>query len=374
MLAVSEAIADSAPDFSAVSAAVGRLTELSEALERRVQEMSATLDAAAGAPSGVGSGISEAVGADELLMRLSRRVREMTAAVGAMGAGAALGGLGASRPTSAAYLRDLPRSTLEPSSSLLVSASVTVAAGGGQGMSYVAIPGEFGGVGNRPVEFILADAPLVYCGTGKGGIHPRARNEIQRLAVAASARPVVALFDRGGDVTFARKALLAQQAGASAAIVGNTVSRPWPYRMKDLAGEAAKEGLRIPIVMVRKEDASEIRATLVPRDDSDHVAAASLPPPVSCRVEIRPSRDAPECPVCLQPLEAGETVLQLRECLHLFHEPCAMHWLESHNTCPYCRHELPTDDPLYEQERRRQHGQRNDDAPAPGENHNSFYG
>jgi hypothetical protein len=363
------------------------------------------------------------------LQDLQRHVEEFSALVAAnqgnVGGGAAAGadGFGASRPTSAAYLRELPRSTLEPHSSHLISASVTitvVAAGGGgdndgagadgpttTSSYYAAIPGEFGAA-TYPVEITLSDAPLVYCGTGRGGIDRIARDEVQRLSAAsreddarAACRPVVAFFDRGGDVTFARKALLAQEVGASATIVGNTLSGPWPYRMNDLSGEASKEGLRIPTVMVRKEDAGEIRTALLLRDKSissrqqpdsnnGNIAAVTQaprtlpqtpsqgqPPLVTCRLEIRTASDAPECPVCLQSLEAGETVLQLRECLHVFHEACALHWLDSHNTCPYCRHELPSDDLAYEQERRqrRQQGRAEDTASSSrGDNGNGFYG
>ena len=36
-------------------------------------------------------------------------------------------------------------------------------------------------------------------------------------------------------------------------------------------------------------------------------------------------------------------------CAHIFHEECVIDWLANHNcTCPVCRYELPTDNPLYE--------------------------
>ncbi|TNV80317.1 hypothetical protein FGO68_gene366 [Halteria grandinella] len=63
-----------------------------------------------------------------------------------------------------------------------------------------------------------------------------------------------------------------------------------------------------------------------------------------------------ECCVCQElfkdyVIQEGDTkaeVLQM-PCTHQFHQECLIPWLEKHNTCPSCRHELPTDDAEYEQ-------------------------
>ena len=76
---------------------------------------------------------------------------------------------------------------------------------------------------------------------------------------------------------------------------------------------------------------------------------------LSCELTI--TAQSSDCPVCCENLQNSETVIQLPGCGHIFHESCALVWLKSHNTCPYCRRELPTDDPEYERERRRRQQQ-----------------
>lgn len=50
-----------------------------------------------------------------------------------------------------------------------------------------------------------------------------------------------------------------------------------------------------------------------------------------------------ECVICKEEMKEGRDVCEL-PCNHLFHWICILRWLKKRNTCPCCRHRLPTDD------------------------------
>jgi E3 ubiquitin-protein ligase AIP2 len=59
-----------------------------------------------------------------------------------------------------------------------------------------------------------------------------------------------------------------------------------------------------------------------------------------------------ECAVCREGMVVGDKLLEM-PCKHNFHPACLKPWLDEHNSCPICRHEMPTDDHEYERQKER---------------------
>ncbi|VVA11681.1 PREDICTED: E3 ubiquitin-ligase [Prunus dulcis] len=91
----------------------------------------------------------------------------------------------------------------------------------------------------------------------------------------------------------------------------------------------------------------------------DDVRAAPRVPPASKRVVanlpvititeevLKKLGEEAECAICKENLVVNDKMQEL-PCKHTFHPPCLKPWLDEHNSCPICRHELQTDDHAYE--------------------------
>lgn len=272
-------------------------------------------------------------------------------------------------------------------------------------------------------------AALVICSplTTKGGkLSPSTLRQIEILRKRRI--PFIGYVERGDGITFVQKALVCQRAGEAdengahadgskkkrslcvGVVVGNrgttgSQSEIWPYIMQDTKGEAEKFGLQVPVVMIRREDgrrlirwasrstgargegtnatAGDMTTTMMdelPNDtNGENVQTAKQTPLhqqqedyiyTPCQIQIRP-KQSNACPVCTEIFRAGDIIVRLPLCGHVFHEACAMAWLTKHNTCPYCRKEYPTEDEGFEAERRRRERERESVGVDSG---HDFYG
>jgi len=95
------------------------------------------------------------------------------------------------------------------------------------------------------------------------------------------------------------------------------------------------------------------------RSMQDESSKPKAPPPASReslsqlttgRAGSRKALLKEKCVVCADHFKPSDTYSQL-PCNHVFHQVCLFPWLQSTNTCPICRFELPTDDVKYEEKK-----------------------
>lgn len=110
---------------------------------------------------------------------------------------------------------------------------------------------------------------------------------------------------------------------------------------------------------------AELDAALIAMMEESAQQAPRPPPPASSAVvrglpreKVTAAKladlggDDARCPVCMC-LDEGDEIVVL-PCKHWAHAECLAPWLKDTNTCPTCRHELPTDDQEYERRKERE--------------------
>ncbi|RLN00742.1 E3 ubiquitin-protein ligase RING1 [Panicum miliaceum] len=113
--------------------------------------------------------------------------------------------------------------------------------------------------------------------------------------------------------------------------------RPLPESMSDFLMGSGFERLLDQLAQI--EAGGLARA----RDNPPASKAAVESMPV---VAVDADRVAAEsyCAVCKEPFELGAEAREM-PCSHIYHADCILPWLALSNSCPVCRHEMPTDAP-----------------------------
>lgn len=89
-----------------------------------------------------------------------------------------------------------------------------------------------------------------------------------------------------------------------------------------------------------------ISASNLTRKDSGVERSVIDALPVFKFASLQGMKEGLECAVCLSRFEGSEVLRLLPKCRHAFHVDCVDTWLESHSTCPLCRHRVEAQDLL----------------------------
>ncbi|CAD7699474.1 unnamed protein product [Ostreobium quekettii] len=116
-----------------------------------------------------------------------------------------------------------------------------------------------------------------------------------------------------------------------------------------IPGDAADVPLEEVLRMLAAEGDAQGPA---PPPPASKAAVAGLPRAVVTEEGLAMMGTKTSCPVCFDDYAPGQEV-QTLPCGHVLHPGCLAPWLETTNSCPVCRHELPTDDREYEERKER---------------------
>ncbi|KAM3399717.1 hypothetical protein ACQJBY_004879 [Aegilops geniculata] len=111
--------------------------------------------------------------------------------------------------------------------------------------------------------------------------------------------------------------------------------RPLPESMSDFLMGSGFERLLGQLAQIEAGGLTRARET----PPASKAAVESMP-----TVAIAASHVAADChcAVCKEPFELGAEAREM-PCAHIYHEDCILPWLQLRNSCPVCRHEMPTD-------------------------------
>lgn len=117
---------------------------------------------------------------------------------------------------------------------------------------------------------------------------------------------------------------------------GGTGLRPLPTSMSEFLLGSGFDRLL--------EQLSQIELNGIGRYDQRPAAKSSVEAMPTIELDQTHIAESSHCAVCKEAFELGSEAREM-PCKHLYHSDCILPWLSIRNSCPVCRHELPTDSP-----------------------------
>ncbi|KAK1698271.1 hypothetical protein QYE76_014968 [Lolium multiflorum] len=111
--------------------------------------------------------------------------------------------------------------------------------------------------------------------------------------------------------------------------------RPLPETMSDFLMGSGFERLLGQLAQIEAGAVTRARET----PPASKAAVDSMPTVPIAAAHVRADC---HCAVCKEPFELGAEAREM-PCKHIYHEGCILPWLQLRNSCPVCRHEMPTD-------------------------------
>ncbi|KAM0011304.1 putative transcription factor C2H2 family [Helianthus debilis subsp. tardiflorus] len=125
-------------------------------------------------------------------------------------------------------------------------------------------------------------------------------------------------------------------------------------RIQELMPNITDESNNLPQEMIDRLMAMFPEGDSAPRAPPASKEVVAKLPVITVTTEILAKMGADaECAICKDNLVVGDSMQEM-PCKHTFHPPCLKPWLDEHNSCPICRHELRTDDHEYESRKERE--------------------
>uniref|UniRef100_A0ACD5WL96 Uncharacterized protein n=1 Tax=Avena sativa TaxID=4498 RepID=A0ACD5WL96_AVESA len=114
--------------------------------------------------------------------------------------------------------------------------------------------------------------------------------------------------------------------------------RPLPESMSDFLMGSGFQRLLDQLAQIEAVGFGAVR----PYDNppASKAAVESMPTVVVAARHV--GADSHDCAVCKEAFELGAGAREM-PCGHMYHQDCILPWLALRNSCPVCRHELPTD-------------------------------